>query len=89
MSHIEILSNGTSVRRRDIVDDLKDMVRRYEFFEDENSRLTKEWQDQNQQIERLKVQNMQLMVALGRQVWKQMASSAMSQKANKRKWNSK
>lgn len=74
---------------RDVIDDLKNAIKRYGFLENENERLTKEWHEQNEKIDFLKQQNHQLFAAIGKQVWKQVLSSTMSRKANRRKWRSK
>lgn len=74
---------------RDVIDDLKDVIKRYDFLENENDRLTNEWHGQNEKIDFLKQQNHQLFAAIGRQVWEQVLSSAMSRKGNRRKWRAK
>ncbi|HFI0790497.1 TPA: hypothetical protein ACGO62_000493 [Streptococcus suis] len=65
----------------------------FETFEEQlvkdNIRLMNEWHEQEERIDFLKQQNHQLFAAIGRQVWKQISSSAMSRKANRRKWESK
>ncbi|WP_029185603.1 hypothetical protein [Streptococcus suis] len=55
----------------------------------ENMRLMNEWWEKEEQIDYLKHQNQQLLAALGKKVWEQMSSSAMFQKANRRKWGCK
>ncbi|MGC6552001.1 hypothetical protein ACPC58_01815 [Streptococcus sp. VTCC 12905] len=42
MSHVEILSSGEKIRKRDVVDDLKEFIKRYEFYDDECHRPRKE-----------------------------------------------
>ncbi|HFI0468778.1 TPA: hypothetical protein ACGO5G_001199 [Streptococcus suis] len=65
----------------------------FETFEEQlvkdNIRLMNEWYEQEERIDFLKQQNHQLFAAIGRQVWEQTSSSAMSRKANRRKWKSK
>ncbi|WP_394468077.1 hypothetical protein PO908_02860 [Streptococcus anginosus] len=39
MSHIETLRSGVQVAKRDVVDDLKEVIKRYEFYQDEVQRL--------------------------------------------------
>ncbi|HFI0238338.1 TPA: hypothetical protein ACGPBH_001107 [Streptococcus suis] len=74
---------------RDVIDDLKDVIKRYDFLAIENERLTKDWHEQYEKINFLKQQNLQLFAAIGRQVWEQGVSSAMSRKANIRKWRAR
>lgn len=57
-----------------------------DFLEDERRRCYRELEEYEVEIERLKAQNRGLMEALGRQVWDEMRSSAMSRK-NRRKFN--
>ncbi|CYU40705.1 Uncharacterised protein [Streptococcus suis] len=89
MSRIVNFGNGITARQRDVIDDLKDAIKRYEFLENENERLIKDQQEQEKKIDFLKQQNHQLFAAIGRQVWEQISSSAMSRKANRRKWRAK
>ncbi|HEM5432343.1 TPA: hypothetical protein U1578_001387 [Streptococcus suis] len=89
MSRIVNLGNGITARKRDVIDDLKDAIERYEFLENENERLTKDRQKQEKKIDFLKQQNHQLFAAIGRQVWEQVLSSAMSRKESRRKWRAK
>lgn len=65
----------------------------FETFEEQlvkdNMRLMNEWHEQEEKIDFLKQQNHQLFAAIGRQVWEHVLSSAMSRKANRRKWRAR
>ncbi|HFU4459637.1 TPA: hypothetical protein ACGPAL_000420 [Streptococcus suis] len=65
----------------------------FETFEEQlvkdNIRLMNEWNEQEEKIDFLKQQNLQLFAAIGRQVWELVLNSAMSRKANRRKWRAK
>ncbi|HEM3702185.1 TPA: hypothetical protein U1D11_000655 [Streptococcus suis] len=89
MSRIVNFGNGITARQRDVIDDLKDAIERYEFLENENERLIKDRHEQEERIDFLKQQNHQLFAAIGRQVWEQVLSSAMSRKENRRKWRAR
>ncbi|HEM4064104.1 TPA: hypothetical protein U1W16_000857 [Streptococcus suis] len=89
MSRIVNFGNGITARQRDVIDDLKDAIKRYEFLENENERLIKDQQEQEKKVDFLKQQNHQLFAVIGRQVWEHVLSSAMSKKGNRRKWRAK
>ncbi|MCK3975114.1 hypothetical protein HCC58_00570 [Streptococcus suis] len=77
---------------------LASLLSEHQFLQDEqwethlikeNMRLMNEWWEKEEQIDYLKHQNQQLFTAFGEKAWEQMSCSAMSQKANRRKWGSK
>ncbi|MEI4302696.1 hypothetical protein V9664_09550 [Streptococcus suis] len=57
MSRIVNFGNGITARQRDVIDDFKDAIERYEFLENENERLIKDRQEQEKKIDFLKQQN--------------------------------
>ena len=95
MSHVKILADGTSVRQRDIVDDLKDFIKRYEFYEDEVHKLWKDYEELEVENENLKVENARLkndkqdlLYALSNSIWHSMKLEPRL-RASRRKWGAR
>ena len=85
MSHVEVLPGGQKIRKRDVVDDLKEFIARYEFYDDEVHRLWNDYEELEAENERLKERNKSLSLALGEVTWRELWRSAMF-KRNRRKY---
>lgn len=96
MSHVEILSSGEKIRKRDIVDDLKEFIKRYEFYDDECHRLWKDYEELEAKYEKVVIENETLkdkcvdpMLENADYVWDEIARETAKKKTNKRRWRVK
>ena len=93
MSHVEILSSGEKIRKHDVVDDLKEFIKRYEFYDDECHRLWKDYEELEAKHEKVVAENetlkdkcVDLMLENADYVWDEIARETAKKRANSRKW---
>lgn len=86
MSHIVYTSNGEKLRKRDIVDDLKEFIQRYEFYDDEVHRLWKDYEELEAENKRLKEMNTSLLLSISNKVWLEINHRL---KPNHRRWRNR
>lgn len=55
MSHIETLRSGIQVAKRDVVDDLKEVTKSYEFYQDEVQRCYHDMEEYEVKIDLLEL----------------------------------
>lgn len=79
-------SNGIEVAKRDIIDDLKDVINRYEFYRDEVRRCYYDMEEYEAKIDLLETQKMDLVEALANKTWKDMRHTAFWRR-QARKWH--
>ena len=96
MSHVEIISSGEKIRKRDVVDDLKEFINLYEFYDDECHRLWKDYEELEAKHEKVVAENeslkdkcVDLMLENADYVWDEMARETAKKRANTRKWRAK
>ncbi|HFU4509258.1 TPA: hypothetical protein ACGPA8_000220 [Streptococcus suis] len=96
MSHVEILSSGEKIRKRDVVDDLKEFIKRCEFYDDECHRLWKDYEELEAKHEKAVAENeslkdkcVDLMLENADYVWDEMARETAKKRANTRKWRAR
>ena len=96
MSHVEILSSVEKIRKHDVVDDFKEFIKRYEFYEDECHRLWKDYEELEAKHEKVVAENeslkdkcVDLMLENADYVWNEMARETAKKRANVRKWMAK
>ena len=81
-------SNGIEVAKRDIIDDLKDVINRYEFYRDEVRRCYYYMEEYEAKIDLLETQKMDLVEALANKTWQDMRHAAFKRR-QARKWRAK
>ena len=93
MSHVEMLQSGEKIRKHDVVDDLKEFIKRYEFYDDECHRLWKDYEELEAKHEKVVAENeslkdkcVDLMLKNADHVWDEMARETAKKRANTRKW---
>ncbi|NQN50357.1 hypothetical protein HPA16_08400 [Streptococcus suis] len=84
------------MRKRDIVDDLKEFIKRYEFYDDECHRLWKDYEELEAKYEKVVIENETLkdkcvdpMLENADYVWDEIARETAKKKTNKRRWRVK
>ncbi len=88
MSHIETLRSGIQVTKRDVVDDLKEVIKRYEFYQDEVQRCYHDMEEYEAKIDLLETQKANLIEALANKTWQDMRQTAFYRR-QARKWRAK
>ena len=81
-------SNGIEVAKRDIIDDLKDVINRYEFYRDEVRRCYYDMEEYEAKIDLLETQKMDLVETLANKTWQDMRQTAFKRR-QARKWRAK
>lgn len=89
MSHIHYEADGTKVRKRDIVDDLKEMIDRYEFYDEEVHRLWKDYEEVEAENQRLRDTCIKLLLENMDHEWEQLVKDEATKRANTRKWRAR
>lgn len=74
------------VAKRDIIDDLKDVINRYEFYRDEVRRCYYDMEEYEAKIDLLETQKMDLVEALANKTWQDMRQTAFKRR-QARKWH--
>lgn len=86
--HYTKTSNGIEVAKRDIIDDLKDVINRYEFYQDEVRRCYHDMEEYEAKIDLLETQKMDLVEALANKTWQDMRQTAFRRR-QARKWRAR